>query len=1169
MAHEKLTHSSQSRSQSQSQFAVRTIIVFALLLGVLVLPNKLSQAQSTANPIVLENQQPGSDAWKFYSFVGAQIADDVGMQIKGYASAVSVNKGENIGFHVSVSPAQNFTLDIYRMGYYGGKGARLLQSVGPIAGVQQPTCPIDASTGSRECDWSSSYSLNVPTNWTSGVYIVMLTNAQKFQNYMVFVVRDDSRTAEFLYQQPIFTYQAYNRFPNDDRTGKSLYDSSFGPPTIVGSTRAVKVSFNRPYERTGALFMIDSEFGWEQYFISWMERNGYDVSYSTNLDTHLNGARLRNYKAFLSLAHDEYWTREMFDAAVAARDNGVNLAFFGANSAYWQVRMEPSTSGSPNRTLVGYKNGAIDPIADPALKTILFRDLGRPEQTLVGVQYGAFNLPSQNTDLVVQNTDHWIYEGTGLTNGARVPAMVGYEVDQLMPNYPAPASIYYKTLATSPFLGSDGISTNANTSIYQAPSGACVFGAGTMSWSWSLDKPGYINAGIQQATKNIMDRFRGNCETAIVSTPTVQPTNPPVPTNTPVLTGPNLALNATGFRWFELPNPSSALNQTLDSSINDDNLVGETNLADGVASPAQDSYQAAGVLWSAPLTIGVVKFVNGSFTAGGDGVFCANMTLQFTSDGTTWTDSGWGFSPTYNYDTAAAASKTYSFGGANTSVLGARIVGQVHCGAAGRSWRVNVIEVQAFSNASTSTATPSIATNTPAPATPTNTVIPATATETPAAPTPTNTAVPATATETLAAPTPTNTPSVATLTPTRTPIPATATAIKTNTPVPSTATSTPVGPSVSSFTLINADTNQPIAGYDPIPNTATINLTALNTPRINVRANVSGNTQSVRFGLNGNSNYRVENIAPFALQSDDGNGNYLPWSPAAGIYDVTAVAFLLVNAQGQSSTTTAVRFSITYQTVATPTPLPTATPNACTPLVVPAGYAVFIFDNLNGLSNAQQSVAVGFDATLNSTTINGDLVVDHDVTASNGSMSGKLYFGNKDKSKKSFTVGGGTKKARPIDFATIKPQLIAQSDAYTARLQSGTLTFLSSLLRLTGTNSRLNVFNVPATTLLSTNSIIVDAPVGSRVLINVTGGTVTMNNLGIVLTGGVVQSQVLWNMSNAGLVTLNGISLPGSLLAPRASIQFTNGTVQGAVVGKQWNGSADRVNGGAPFCTGP
>src|SRR5256885_1978816 len=346
-------------------------------------------------------------------------ADDVGKQIKGYASATSVNLGETITFYVTVTPAQQYTMDVYRMGWYQGLGGRLMQSVGPLQGVVQPVCPADASTGLIECNWTASYTLTVPTTWTSGVFLVMLTNAQGYQNYITFVVRDDARVADVMFQQAVNTHQAYNNYPDDHVTGKSLYEfNSYGANTVSGTPRAVKVSWNRPYTARGEGQLL----GWEVYFIRWLERSGYGVKYSTNVDTHENSTRLLQSKAFLSVGDDAYWSKEMYDGVQQARDAGVHLGFFGASAVFWQVRFEASPlTRAADRVMVGYKDRTIDPVQGPTT-TILWRDLNRPEQQLIGVQFtGSIDISSPNAPYVVANSSSWVYAGTGLHDGDSIP----------------------------------------------------------------------------------------------------------------------------------------------------------------------------------------------------------------------------------------------------------------------------------------------------------------------------------------------------------------------------------------------------------------------------------------------------------------------------------------------------------------------------------------------------------------------------------------------------------------------------------------------------------------------------------------------------------------------------------------------------------------------------
>src|SRR5262245_50179153 len=146
-----------------AQSALKGAFLWSLVLLVLTLATARAQ-----NPIIIENQQAGSSGWDVdQDHVGS---DAVG-QIKGYASAVSVNKGQNITLYVSVNPPQTYTIDIYRIGWYGGAGGRLMQHIGPLSGVQQPTCPVHATYGTIECHWAPAYVLATQSNWTSGIYI--------------------------------------------------------------------------------------------------------------------------------------------------------------------------------------------------------------------------------------------------------------------------------------------------------------------------------------------------------------------------------------------------------------------------------------------------------------------------------------------------------------------------------------------------------------------------------------------------------------------------------------------------------------------------------------------------------------------------------------------------------------------------------------------------------------------------------------------------------------------------------------------------------------------------------------------------------------------------------------------------------------------------------------
>jgi hypothetical protein len=131
----------------------------------------------------------------------------------------------------------------------------------------------------------------------------------------------------------------------------------------------------------------------------------------------------------------------------------------------------------------------------------------------MGVQFsGEVPDRSPNVPYVVANSSSWVYAGTGLADGDSIPGIVGYEMDSSMSSAPLPTSVAgtYQVLSQSPFVDPGGATLTANSSIYQAPSGAWVFGAGTISWSWGLDRPGVVDSRIQRTTANLLNRFLGN-----------------------------------------------------------------------------------------------------------------------------------------------------------------------------------------------------------------------------------------------------------------------------------------------------------------------------------------------------------------------------------------------------------------------------------------------------------------------------------------------------------------------------------------------------------------------------------------------------------------------------------------------------------------------------------
>ncbi len=468
----------------------------------------------TANPIVVENRHPGTTDWQI-PWAGKSVAGDTQQQVKGYMSATSVVQGESIGLHVKATAASTFTWHVFRLGWYGGAGGRLMRN-GSAPSIAQPACPIDPVTGEIACDWSRSVTVDTTKDWTTGVYVVVLTSGA-YQNYAFFSVRDGRQDA-LLAVSPVNTYQAYNNFPSDGVTGKSLYDfNSYGAPTVSGLTSAVKVSFDRPYASTGVNYVLRDEAP----FIRYAEARGFDLTYATDVDLHRSPAIVAGQRGVLLVGHSEYWSGDMYRAVEDARDAGVGLAALGANSLYWQVRYESSEAGAANRVMVCYRVADIDPEPDLAQKSILFRDLGRPEQSVLGEMYAAPGglVPGRHA-WVVSAASHWFYRGTGLSNGGSIPSMVGDETDQRQSGFPLPDSTDYNVLAHSPTVDRYGDPAIAEATLYTAPSGAPVFDAGTLRYTRALGQSGYTYPTAQAMTTNLfarVSRFASTVTTARIA----------------------------------------------------------------------------------------------------------------------------------------------------------------------------------------------------------------------------------------------------------------------------------------------------------------------------------------------------------------------------------------------------------------------------------------------------------------------------------------------------------------------------------------------------------------------------------------------------------------------------------------------------------------------------
>jgi hypothetical protein len=471
---------------------------------------------AAASAIAAENQQPGATDW--------QISDPaLGGEIAGYAGATSYDRGETVDLHVSTrADGERYSIALYRMGWYGGAGARLMKTMDSLTGRPQgywtpaeglracPSCQFDRAAGLLDARWETSYRLKLDRSWPSGVYMARLQDAEGKQAFVPIIVRDDGRRADLLVQLSTNTWQAYNAWGDH-----SLYGSFDEARNWVGKQgRAYKVSYNRPYDPTEndvTEYGAGEFFRFEYNFVRWAEAQGYEMTYATDVDVHARNDALAHRHGFVSLGHDEYWSWQQRDQVERSRDAGVGLAFFGGNDVYWQVRFEPDADGAKDRTLVCYKDAALDPMAtkDPKRTTVLWAadPVDRPQGTLTGTTYGSNATPPEQS-WVVADAGSWVFNGSGLAQGDEVPGILGYEYDKPADESQRPPGL--DVVALSPVEGFNGAEQSAST-VYTGPAGAPVFNAGTIQWSWALDDFGHEEIGrfadrrLQIVTTNVLN----------------------------------------------------------------------------------------------------------------------------------------------------------------------------------------------------------------------------------------------------------------------------------------------------------------------------------------------------------------------------------------------------------------------------------------------------------------------------------------------------------------------------------------------------------------------------------------------------------------------------------------------------------------------------------------
>ena len=461
--------------------------------------------------IAAENARSGDSGWN-------PAGSPAVSRVAGFATAASVAAGDAVVLRYGSNSALD--IDLYRLGWYGGSGGRLVDARRSVPPSGRFSARIDPATHRAEASGGGAVTIPTDRDWVPGVHTAVLRPVGGGPpRWLPIIVRAPSSRprAPILFVCATATWQAYNSWGGADLY--TLPGAAKGLDT--GATRATQVSFDRPYSDAWGLGTFAR---WELNFVRWQERTGQPVDYCADVDLELHPEVVSGRRLILLVGHSEYWSRPMRTTIEGAIATGTSVAFLSANEVYWQTRLEDSPLGV-GRRVTCYKSARTDPLAAtrPELTTCRWREppVNDPEAPLVGQMYGG--IVNHVVDWVVAGSGHWLYERTGLRDGDRIRNLVGQEYDTYYPDLAQPGTTILasspvdaspKPPASIPVAPMDARLQTATS--YEADSGATVVAAGTFQWSWAIDRYGGrsyhgvstpIDPRVAIMTRNIFDRL--------------------------------------------------------------------------------------------------------------------------------------------------------------------------------------------------------------------------------------------------------------------------------------------------------------------------------------------------------------------------------------------------------------------------------------------------------------------------------------------------------------------------------------------------------------------------------------------------------------------------------------------------------------------------------------
>ncbi|MFB7360337.1 N,N-dimethylformamidase beta subunit family domain-containing protein [Streptomyces gardneri] len=452
-----------------------------------------------------------STGWSHITHIDLTVLD-----MQGCCWPVSAGPGETIEFKTStVAPSYEVTYQQYAARPTAEVGAAEIEASTELAAVNVagPTSHPGALQSSAEqrpatgCEsWPTSFKLTVPTTWNSGFYVARLIDSRGSKTHVPFVVQPTSaHRAPIALLANLSTWCAYNPWGGFSRYG-------------VPHSDAWTFSYLRPEQGGFDPTRVDSGYHYnskhllrgELWAWNWLRDTGYSVDVHTDVDLHAGIDGLSDYAVVILANHPEYLSIQAMDALSAYLDSGGSLLYLGGNGLYDAVDIS-----SDLRTLTTHGTAGVG-------RDHLFRKLGRPESSLLGVAFpwdavggDVGNNANSRVAYRVVDAQHRFFGGTGIavndeigaegwtiiegSGSLRAGGASGWECDLSdtpAPDgdpMPVPAGLELLAVGTNP-------PPAASMVTYRHPGGGIVFSVGSMTFVGSL----MVDPVLQKMMHNVL-----------------------------------------------------------------------------------------------------------------------------------------------------------------------------------------------------------------------------------------------------------------------------------------------------------------------------------------------------------------------------------------------------------------------------------------------------------------------------------------------------------------------------------------------------------------------------------------------------------------------------------------------------------------------------------------